>query len=139
MIGLDTNVLIRYLTQDDAIQTELANNLIEKELSSKMPGHITSIALIEVAWVLQRSYEQSKDQIIRVITGILESRQLLVENAEVAYLGLKRYSSGKAGFSDAVIAILSESTGCKMIMTFDKKAETVGIKLLTAKVSKTET
>lgn len=127
MIGLDTNVVIRYLTQDDAKQSAIANRLIEKELNEKNPGYITLISLIEITWVLESCYEQTKEEIINVLNALLTVKQIAVEKADLVYLALKRFSSGTADFSDALIAIVCEDAGCKRIVSFDKKAVTVGM------------
>lgn len=130
MIGLDTNVIIRYLTQDDKKQAAKANKLIDNELSSNEPGFITLISLVEVVWVLESCYVQSKDEIIGVLHSLLTTKQLLVEGADMAYLAMKRYAAGKADFSDALIAVISENRGCRSVVTFDKKGKSVGMNVL---------
>jgi len=130
MIGLDTNVIIRYLTQDDKAQSNKANKLIENTLTEAQPGFISLICLVEVVWVLESCYEQSKQNILNVVQALLTSRQLLIENAEATYLALKRFSAGKGDFSDALIAVISEQRGCESIKTFDKKATSLGMTLL---------
>lgn len=130
MIGLDTNVLVRYLTQDDKKQAAKANKLIDHELSSSEPGFITLISLVEVVWVLQSCYAQPKDKIIEVLHSLLTTKQLLVEGADMAYTAVKRYVAGKADFSDALIAVISENRGCGSIVTFDRKGKSVGMKVL---------
>jgi len=130
MIGLDTNVVIRYLTQDDKAQSAKANKLIDGELTSSEPGFITLISLVEIVWVLESCYGQPKDKIIHVLHSLLSTKQLLIENADIAYLAVKRYHAGKADFSDVIITILSEKAGCSKIVSFDKKAKSVGMTAL---------
>ena len=131
MIGLDTNVIIRYITQDDHGQSAQATQFIETELSDKEPGYITLITLVEVVWVLESCYQQSSDTIIAVIQQLLTTSQLVVEQTDVAYIALKRMSDGdKVDFSDALIAVISEKEGCQKVVTFDKKATKVGMTLL---------
>jgi len=130
MIGLDTNVLIRYLTQDDKTQATKTNKLIDNELSTSNPGFITLISLVEVVWVLESCYEQRKDTLTDVVYSLLTTKQLLVESADMAYLALKRYSAGKADFSDALIAVISENRGCETVVTFDKKGKSVGMTVM---------
>lgn len=84
MIALDTNVVIRYLAQDDARQSAAATRLIEKSLSTAKPGFISLIVLCEIAWVLADCYGADKARILAVIEGLLGSKQLVVESAEVA-------------------------------------------------------
>ena len=130
MIGLDTNVIVRYITQDDAKQAEKANKLIEKNLSARKPGYITLVTLVEIVWVLDSCYEQPKESILNVIYALLTTRQIVVERADSVYIAMKRYRSGKADFSDAVISVVAENDGCDSIVTFDKKAVSVGMVLL---------
>lgn len=127
MIGLDTNVLVRYLTQDDPAQAALANNIIENQLTSRNPGFITSIVLIEIIWVLATCYEQDKGAIEGVIRSLLGTKQFLVDEADLVYLALKRFSQGNADFSDALIAVMCENRGCSSTLSFDKKARSVGM------------
>ena len=130
MTGLDTNVIIRYLTQDDAGQAKKASLLIENKLNVKEPGFITLIVLVELVWVLESCYSQGKEEILNVLQGLLTTRQLVVEKTDMAYLAMKRYTSASADFSDALIMVISEHEGCKRVMTFDKNARSVGMDLL---------
>jgi predicted nucleic-acid-binding protein len=130
VIGLDTNVLVRYLTQDDKVQSEAANHIFETQLTSTNPGYVTLITLIELTWVLKTAYIQPKEQVANVISGLLESKQLQIEKADVAYLALKRYLQANADYSDAVITILSKQAGCDTVLTFDNKAKSVGMTLI---------
>jgi predicted nucleic-acid-binding protein len=130
LIGLDTNVLVRYLTQDDKKQSAKANALIEHELTAQNPGYITSITLVEVVWVLESCYEQSKEGVLDVLHALLTTRQLVVEKADKVYMAMRRFANGNADFSDALITILSEQEGCSRVVTFDKRAVNVGMELL---------
>lgn len=130
MIGLDTNVLVRYLTQDDKKQSGKANALIENELTAQIPGYVTLVTLVEVVWVLESCYDQSKESILDVLHALLTTRQLVVEKADNVYMAMKRFSSGNADFSDVLITILSEQEGCSRVVTFDKRAVNVGMELL---------
>lgn len=130
MIGLDSNILIRYLTQDDKKQAAKANALIDEKLTLQEPGYITLINLVEVIWVLETCYKQSKDDLVEILHGLLTTRQLLIESADIAYLALKRFTAGKVDFSDALIKVISERNGCSCFFTFDKKATSIGMTLL---------
>lgn len=127
MIGLDTNVVIRYLTQDDAKQSAIANRIIEQELNEKNQGYITLVSLIEITWVLESCYEQTKDDVINVLDSLLTIKQIAIEKTDLVYLALKRFRSGTADFSDALITLVCEDAGCKRIVSFDKRAVTVGM------------
>jgi predicted nucleic-acid-binding protein len=130
MIGLDTNVIIRYLTQDDIKQAKKATNLIETELSSNEPGFITLITLVEITWVLESCFDQSKKDVLNVLQGLLTTKQLIVESANFAYIAMRRCTKASTDFSDALITVISEHEGCTKIVTFDKKARSVGMELL---------
>ena len=130
MIGLDTNVLVRYLTQDDKAQASRSNKLIESKLSVQTPGYVTLVTLVEVVWVLESCYEQTKSDVLNVIQSLLTTKQLIVESSDVVYLAKKRYEDGNADFSDALIAAVCKSNGCSRVVTFDKKAVNVGMELM---------
>lgn len=130
MIGLDTNVVVRYLTQDDRTQTKAANTLIESELNESNPGYITLITLIEITWVLESCYDQTREDLSRAIQSLLSVKQLLLERADMAYLALKRYNKGNTDFSDALIAVISEDAGCGKLVTLDEKAVNIRVEKL---------
>ena len=130
MIGLDTNVVIRYLTQDDAKQAAKANKLIEDQLSLQSPGFITAITMVEIVWVLESCYKQNRDDISKVLYSLLTTKQLVIESADKVYLALRRYGNASADFSDALIAVVAEQEGCDRVVTFDKQAVNVGMELI---------
>ncbi len=122
MIGLDTNVVIRYLVQDDKKQSAAATRFIEKSLTTDVPGYINHITLCEIVWVLQRCYDVTKQQLRDVIEGLLTTKQLIVENVEVAWKALRAYDANGADFCDALIGQANIYSGCERTVTFDKKA-----------------
>jgi len=130
MIGLDTNVIVRYLTQDDKKQSLVASNFIENNLNEKNMGFITLITLVEVTWVLESCYNQKKADLEAVIESLLTIKQILVESTDVVYLALRKFREGKADFSDALILTVSEEAGCDKIVSFDKKALSIGMEML---------
>lgn len=133
MIGLDTNILVRYLVQDDAAQSKLATKFIEKNCTDSEPGIIGHIVLCELSWVLESNYQQSRDQITNVIEQILQVSQLAIPNADTVWRALGDYKSSNADFSDHLIARINQATGCEYTLTFDKKAAKQGLfKLLKA-------
>ena len=94
MIGLDSNVLIRYITQDDKDQAEIAGAIIE-------PGYINQIVICEIVWVLRRAYGYEKKIVIRVIQRILQTSEMVVENSENVRKALDAYKNGKADYRPA--------------------------------------
>ena len=132
MIGLDTNVVIRYLTQDDAKQSPIATRLMEKALSSDDPGFISLVVLAEVVWVLVSLYSVDRTGVSDVVSALLTTEQLRVDSAELVWRTKRRYEASKADFSDALIAECAVAAGCKRAVTFDRTAAaTSGFELLT--------
>ena len=122
MIGLDTNVVIRYLVQDDKRQSAVASRFIEKSLTTDAPGYINHIILCEIVWVLQRCYSVKKQQVREIIEGLLTTKQFIVEDVEVAWKALRSFDANNADFCDALIGQKNTHSGCEHIVTFDKKA-----------------
>ena len=125
MIGLDTNVLARYLTQDDVRQAALASRLIENNLTIARPGFISLVVLAELCWVLSRLYSATMDELADMISDLLNTPQIQVERREVVQAAIRRFNqskSRKAGLVDALIAEIASSEGCSSTVTFDKAA-----------------
>ena len=121
MIGLDTNVLVRYVMQDDARQSARATRLIET-LSAEDPGFVPVIALMELVWVLSGSYGLNRHQVATVLDALLRSKELVVDRAELVTQALKRYSADGADFADSLIERIATAAGCKATLTFDAGA-----------------
>jgi predicted nucleic-acid-binding protein len=122
MIGLDTNVIVRYLVQDHPQQSLQATEFIEQSLSEEQPGFISLVALVEVVWVLGACYGAPKDRIIQIVDGLLAARQLVIENAAVVHRAIRAYRLASADFSDALILHVCRTEGCEKVVTFDRKA-----------------
>ena len=103
MKGLDTNVLVRYFTQDDPVQSVAAERCIQSTCTADQPGLIHAVVLCELVWVLETAYGNSRDQIVNVLGLVLRTRQLQVQDREIMREALTVYRSGKADFADAVI------------------------------------
>ena len=132
MIGLDTNVIVRYVTQDDVRQAAAATRLFERVLSDENPGVISLVTLCEIAWVLADCYGADKARIHSVLEALLASRQLLVDQSELVWKALRAWEKSSADFSDALVGELLTARGCEKVMTFDKAAAKLpGFELLT--------
>lgn len=118
MIGLDTNVLVRYIMQDDAKQAAKATKLIES-LTADEPGFVTLTSVIELVWVLSSCFDLTREQIAQVLDVLLRSKQLVVDQADQVVRALRTYSSGSADFADCLIERTASSKGCAKTMTFD--------------------
>lgn len=125
MIGLDTNVIIRYLTQDDPVQGKRAAQLIENALGARnIPADkpcffITSVVLCELVWVLESAYKIPKSEIIEILRKILSTTQFQIQDSDDCWAALKLYRSGKGDFSDYLIGRIGQSAGCQFTATFD--------------------
>jgi predicted nucleic-acid-binding protein len=121
MIGLDTNVLVRYIMQDDAKQAAKANKLVDS-LSPDEPGFVPLVAVIELVWVLSSCFELTREQITQALDGLLRAKQLVVDQADQVVRALRTYSSSSADFADCLIERTASSAGCMKTMTFDVAA-----------------
>ncbi len=119
--ALDTNILVRYITQDDAKQSEAANRLIEG-LTAETPGFISVIVLCEVNWVLRSCYKISKQECAEILQKITLCDVFDLEKPECCNQALKAWRQGEADFSDYLIQAIAKREGYSFIVTFDKKA-----------------
>ena len=128
MTGLDSNVLLRYLTQDDAAEAARATRLIERELSERAPGFISLVVLVETCWVLKRIYGVAPAEISTTVRDLLDTRQLTIERRAAVARALERAGAGNV--ADALIADIALDAGCSRVVTFDRKAARLGMTLL---------
>ena len=122
MIGLDTNILVRYLTQDDPIQSAKARDVIERRLTDENPGFVSIVAMAQTVWVLERAYELTSDEIVSAIERILQTDVLVVEDEQEVFTAMIALQKGQGAFADALIAALGAKSGCSRTLTFDRKA-----------------
>ena len=122
MIGLDTNVVVRYLAQDDERQAAATNRLIEGSLSAESRGFISNVSLAEIVWVMTANYRASRTAVADIVEGLLTAPQLMLEKADVVWRALRAYRDSRADFSDAVIVELGREAGCSKTVTFDRDA-----------------
>ena len=131
MIGLDTNVLVRYLTQDDPVQSARASDLIES-LTTLSPGFVSLVSVVELVWVLQSCYQSAKSEVVVVLETLLRTRELTVEHAETLWQALRRFTASTADFADCLIERCAHAAGCEYTATFDlNAAKAAGMKRLT--------
>ena len=131
MIGLDTNVLVRYVTQDDPVQSPKANELIES-LTSFTPAFVSLVSAVELVWVLQSCYQSAKSDVVTVLETLLRTRELIIEHAEIIWQALRRFTASNADFADCLIERCAHTAGCEYTATFDlKAAKAAGMKRLT--------
>jgi len=131
MIGLDTNVLVRYFAQDDPVQSGKATDLIERRLSERDPGFISVVAMVETVWVLQRAYSLDHLMVAATIERTLQADALVVEHEQEVFTAMVALKAGQGSFADALISALDAKAGCITTVTFDQKASRIsGFELL---------
>ena len=119
MIGLDTNILVRYLTQDDPDQSKKAAKEIEKGLSAGHAFFIADIVMCELVWVFETAYGYDRREIIPAIENILRTKQFRFENKDQMWKCLADYRSRKGDFADHLIGQVGHKAGCRETITFD--------------------
>lgn len=122
MIGLDTNVLVRYIAQDDPAQSRRATELIERQLGPDNPGFVSLIVLVETSWVLKRAYRLSDSILAAAIERILQIDALVVQSEQDVFIAMIALKEGKGSFADALIGAIDARAGCSSTATFDKEA-----------------
>lgn len=121
MIGLDTNVLVRYITQDGP-EAARANALLERKTAKVASYFIPTICLCEMVWVLNRAYGYRREQIARILASVLKTESFVVESAEMVSQAITDYAKGPADFSDYLLGHISRAHGATHVVTFDRKA-----------------
>jgi predicted nucleic-acid-binding protein len=125
MIGIDTNVLVRYLTQDDAAQAARATRFMEAELGPAQQGYISVVVLVELCWVLQSLYRVTPSELLDLIDDLLRSRHLQLEHrpaVQAAVHALRQSPKASAGLADVLITHIGQALGCSHTVSFDKGA-----------------
>jgi len=122
MIGLDTNILVRFVTRDDERQWKRVNAFLEKRCSAKEPGWISCIVLCEVVWVLSRGYEYGKSDILKLLEQLSLTAEMRLESHDSVRGAVQDWRKGKADFSDYLIGRLNKERGCETTITLDRKA-----------------
>ena len=121
MIGLDTNVLARYIVEDDEKQARIATRIIDS-CTVDEPGFVSHIVLIELTWVLSSCYDADKNALIAVIEQLLQTKQLIVDQGQIVWHALDDYKKSSADFSDCLLSRINQEAGCSTTVTFDKDA-----------------
>ncbi|MDQ3446828.1 MAG: type II toxin-antitoxin system VapC family toxin [Pseudomonadota bacterium] len=130
MIGLDSNVLVRYLTQDDPAQSARATRLIERQLTERRQGFISLIVLVELWWVLKRLYRATAIELRQTLQDLLDTRQFAFEQRDAVIRALKKLDAGADDIADTLIVEAALAGACERIVTFDKRAVKAGMVLL---------
>ena len=130
MIGLDSNVLVRYIMQDDPRQSAKATRLVES-LTTESPGFVPLVATVELASVLSSSYGLGREQVAAALELLLRSKELVVDRSDEVVKALRIFNQSSADFADCLIERIASSAGCTATMTFDVgAAKTAGMSLV---------
>jgi predicted nucleic-acid-binding protein len=122
MIGVDTNVLVRFLVKDDQAQFEKARKLIGRAASSGNPVLVSMLVLLETEWVLRSRYEFPKSQIVGALSALLDTAEVAFEDESGVEAALYMFKDSPAEFADCLIGAHNVSLGCSATATFDSKA-----------------
>ena len=126
MTGVDTNVLVRYLTQDEPRQSAIATRFFEKQLTDKVPGFVSVVVLLELYWVLERVYAAKPSEIVATVSDMLAMAHFHFQEHEAVQAALNDWHRlerrGKVGLPDLLVARLALRFGCTRVVSFDKAA-----------------
>jgi predicted nucleic-acid-binding protein len=130
MIGLDTNVLARYIMQDDAKQSPKATRLIEG-LTPEAPGFVPVVAVVELVWVLSSAYGLDRPQVSAALELLLRSKEIVLDRADLVLQAQRKFGTSNADFADGLIERIASDAGCSATMTFDVgAAKAAGMSLI---------
>jgi predicted nucleic-acid-binding protein len=122
VIGLDSNLLVRYLTQDDPAQSKKATQVVEAALQSGEALYLNHVVLCETYWVLARAYDYERGELVAAIEAMLSAAQFEFEDKNSAWQALAAFRQSGADFADCLIGVKNVNAGCTVTLTFDKRA-----------------
>lgn len=121
MIGIDTNVLVRYLTLDDEDQVARVDRLFEDAAKRDEPVHIDAVVLCETAWVLRSVYASRREEVADALERVIDTRQFAIEDRDAVRDALDRFRADEGDFADCLIGERNRRTGCRTTLTLDRK------------------
>lgn len=122
MLGIDTNVLVRFLVRDDELQFEKARKLIKREITAGRRVFVSQLVLLETEWVLRSRYGLPKNMIVEAISGLLDATDVQFEDAPAIEEALFTWKDATADFADCLIGARNRRLDCRATATFDAKA-----------------
>jgi predicted nucleic-acid-binding protein len=122
MLGVDTNVLVRYLTRDDKSQYERARRLIDRELAKGEPVLVSLLVLLETELVLRSRYELVKEDIVTAFSALLDTADLALEDEPSIENAVYSWKNSAADFADCLIEARNRRLGCRATATYDGRA-----------------
>jgi predicted nucleic-acid-binding protein len=127
VIGLDTNILARYLTQDDPAQSRRANTVIAEAIRRGDRCAVNTIVLCELVWVLRDAYGFDRGTVVTTLEKMLDTAQFVIEDRDVVRRALADYRQGPGDFSDYLIGWRNRQAGCSETATFDRALRRSGL------------
>jgi len=122
MIGLNTNILVRFLAQDDPVQSPRATEIITQQLSEKEPGFVSLVTILEVYWVLKSVFKRSREDLVSDLEKMLSADTLEIQNEQEVYNAVLALRNGTGSFEDALAGSLAIWMGCSSTLTLDTDA-----------------
>lgn len=119
MLALDTNVLVRFLVEDDEVQTARAAKLVAHAVRRGEPLFVADVVLCETVWVLRASYEFDRQEIADVLQRVLKAAHLTFADSDALKRAAEAFAHGKGDFADYVIREQARAAGCDRVATFD--------------------
>lgn len=120
MVGLDTNVLVRFFTRDEPGQAARARRAIEKATREQVSCCISTIVLCELVWVLRTALKFRKEEIVDTIEAVFDAPEFLIEDRDIVREAITLYQTGSGDFSDYLIGLRNRRDGCRETLTFDE-------------------
>ena len=122
MAGLDTNILVRWLVDDDAGQSPRIDALFKSTTRRGQSLFIPLTVMLELEWVLRSRYEFGRSEILLAMNALLETRELEFQSENTVERALHAYRQGTADFADCLHAGCCWSEGKAPMLTLDAKA-----------------
>jgi predicted nucleic-acid-binding protein len=127
MLGLDSNVLLRHLLNDDPVQSPAATKFILANCSRETPGYINLMVLVETLWTLRRGYQYSRAELSRTVAALLATADFEIENAETVSIAVAKSDETGIDLPDLLIILHNEAHGCSRTVSFDKTLVSEGL------------
>ena len=126
MKALDTNILARYLRDDDPEQSRKAGRLIQRAVKQREALYVNHVVLCELVWILTSVYDHHKEEIVETVEAILFSEHFQLEDKASVQSALEDYRKSKADFADCLIGRRNRAVGCEATLSFDRRLKDVG-------------
>ncbi len=122
MIGIDTNILVRYILNDDPVWSPPAQRFIDEDCTVERPGYVNLVVLTELIWFLNRAPGSDKDKLCAVIGDLLLADNLVLERQDLVSNALEAFKNSNVNFADLIIAAINQSADASPTFTIDKDA-----------------